>query len=193
MLLLRDLPRFETLLAMSEQYPGLDPSAVECCLVLRRVAADLVAAMGRHYAAHGTSGGRFVMLLMLDAASKEGQGERPAAGLSPTELAGRAGVTRATVSGLLRGLERDGLVVREPDPSDLRGATIRLSGAGSTFLRAMLPDHFRRMAGVAAGLSAGERAQLVALLRKVGGGLAALDPGGPGGRGADEQRTESAG
>ena len=171
-MLLREVPRFETLRAMGARHPDLDPSAIECCLVLLRVAADLRGAMGRHFDFHGLSQGRFVVMIMLEQAAAEGRG-----GLSPTELAEVVGVTRATVSGLLRGLERDGLVLREPDPDDLRGATVRLSAEGEGRLGAMLPDHFRRLAGVAAGLSAEERGLLVSLLRKVAGGLAALEHG----------------
>ena len=165
-MLLRAIPKYDVLLEMSGRYPDLDPSAIQCCLTLRRVADDLEAAMNRHFAAHGVSHGRFTLMLMLDGG-----------GLSPTELAERIGVTRATISGLLRGLCRDGLVTRRPDPADLRAATAHLTDAGAAQLRAMLPDHFRRLAGVVGGLSPEERARLVALLRKVDAGLPALDHG----------------
>ena len=165
-MLLRELPKFEVLLEMSGRYPDLDPSAIECCLTLRRVADDLEAAMVQHFSAHGVSSGRFTVMLMLDGGA-----------LSPTELAEKIGVTRATISGLLRGLAREGLVTRKPDPGDLRAATIRLTDAGAAQLRGMLPDHFRRLAGVVGGLSPEERARLVALLRKIDAGLPALKHG----------------
>jgi DNA-binding MarR family transcriptional regulator len=45
--------------------------------------------------------------------------------LSPTELAGRAGLHPATVTGILDRLERDGWIVRERDPSDRRAVRVR--------------------------------------------------------------------
>eukprot|EP01034_Spumella_vulgaris_P017990 gene17990-22966_t len=65
----------------------------------------LAAAIDRDCAArlapHNLSEGKFVLLFLL---------HQMAEGLSPHELADRAGVTRATVTGLLDGLERDGFV-----------------------------------------------------------------------------------
>jgi DNA-binding MarR family transcriptional regulator len=45
--------------------------------------------------------------------------------LSPTELAGRAGLHPATMTGILDRLERGGWIVRERDPSDRRAVSVR--------------------------------------------------------------------
>jgi DNA-binding MarR family transcriptional regulator len=45
--------------------------------------------------------------------------------LSPTELARRAGLHPATMTGILDRLERGGWIVRERDPSDRRAVSVR--------------------------------------------------------------------
>ncbi len=86
---------------------------------------------------------------------------------TPAELADAAGVTRATMTGLIDTLERDGYVVREPDPSDRRMLSVRLTSKGEQFLQEFLPGHFRIIAAVMSTLSESERKTLVRLLVKV--------------------------
>ena len=162
-MLVKQVPRYETLLEMSGRYPSLDPRAIECCLTLRKLAGEVEAGMRAHYARNDLSQGRFVVMLMLDHA-RDGQA-------TPGELAHQVGVTPATITGLLRGLERDGLVGRESSTEDRRVSTIRLTGRGGDHLRAMLPDHFRRLGGLMSHLSARECEDLTRLLRKVALGL----------------------
>ena len=75
-----------------------------------------------------------------------------------TALAARQGVTQPTMTTLVHSLERDGLVVRMPDPADGRAALVRLTDAGENLVRErrrqyaqvaanyvrMLPDDQRR-------------------------------------------------
>ena len=49
-------------------------------------------------------------------------------------LATAEGVTAPTMSRLVDGLERDGLVTREPDPTDARGVLVRATPKGSRTL-----------------------------------------------------------
>lgn len=49
-------------------------------------------------------------------------------------LAAAEGVTAPTMSRLVDGLERDGLVRREPDPADARGVLVRATPRGSRVL-----------------------------------------------------------
>ena len=160
---LRDLPKYEVLQAMALRFPELDPGAVEAYLMLLRVSTDVLAAMDVHLTRRGLSKGRFSILMLL--LREEG------AGLSPSTLAERSGVTRATVTGLLDILERDGFVRRQETPDDRRSHTIYLTSRGERFLREMLPPHFRRVATLMAKLSADERGVLVRLLAKINDAL----------------------
>ena len=79
----------------------------------------------------------------------------------------RTGVTRATITGLVDTLEKDGLVTRAPHHEDRRMLSVALTGKGSALLREILPGHFRRMSWLMATLSEQERVTLVRLLGKV--------------------------
>jgi DNA-binding MarR family transcriptional regulator len=78
------------------------------------------------------------------------------------------------MTGLIDTLERDGYVVREPDPSDRRMLSVRLTAKGEQFLQEFLPGHFRIVASVMSPLNEAERKTLVRLLVKVQQHAAAL-------------------
>ncbi len=61
-------------------------------------------------------------------------------GAQPRDVARLAGVSRASVSGVLNTLERDGLVVRERKSGDRRAVTVRLTPRG----RKAIVDAFKR-------------------------------------------------
>ena len=82
-------------------------------------------------------------------------------------LAEHAHVEQPTMAALLARMERDGLIAREPHPSDKRARQLSLSAKA----RARLPSAKARLGKVAAQATAGfserERATLIALLRRV--------------------------
>jgi DNA-binding MarR family transcriptional regulator len=162
----KDIPKHEALKAHAARYPDLDVSAVEACIALVRVAGEMITAFGEHFARHGTSQGRFIILVLLN--------RDPDRSLSPSALADMSSVTRATITGLLDGLESEGLVKRVPTAADRRSHSICLTAKGKRFMNKMLPDHFRRMAGLMSNLNDNERMRLVELLFKVRAGLDAL-------------------
>jgi len=86
---------------------------------------------------------------------------------TPAELADLSHVTRATMTGLIDTLERDGLVKREPDLTDRRMMSVTLTTKGQALLERILPKHFQRMAKLMQPLSEGERKTLVQLLTKI--------------------------
>jgi DNA-binding MarR family transcriptional regulator len=86
--------------------------------------------------------------------------------LSPSELARRAGLHPATMTGVLDRLERGGWIVRERDQADRRAVTVRL-------LRNRSGEVFRLYAGmnaameeICAGYSADELELLAGFLRR---------------------------
>ena len=167
LLLLRDLPRYEMLQEKAKRYPDLDAGAVEATLVLMRVASDVFEGFGAHLARNRTSQGRFLVMMLLDRVCVS-------SGMSPSEIADKLGVTRATVTGLLDGLEKDDLISRQMHPEDRRAFCIELTTKGQEFLAELLPDHYRRIAGLMAHLNDDERHQLVGLLSKVSLGQGAM-------------------
>lgn len=161
-LLLKDLPRYECLIECAQRFPGLDPSACEAFLHLLRAGDEAFRVIDAHFHAQGVSQGRFtVLMLLLDKTSGA------SLAVTPAHLAEQAGVARATMTGLIDTLERDGMVTRKPDPSDRRMLSVALTPRGLEFLGQILPEHFRRISVLMSALSEAERSTLVRLLGKV--------------------------
>jgi DNA-binding MarR family transcriptional regulator len=76
-------------------------------------------------------------------------------------------VTRATISGLLDGLQREGLLQRRSDGEDGRRLQIVLTAPGNRLAESLFEQHTQWISGLFNGLDADERQQLSQLLRKV--------------------------
>ncbi len=159
MFLLRDIPPLEFIQSLKKRFPDIDPSGTFTLLTMLRLSTDIMAAGETFFAKHGISHGRFVVLMLLDQDSTRG--------FHPSDMAERIGVTRATMTGLLDGLERDELVERRQNDEDRRTITIHLTEKGKQLLKDMLPFHFQRVAALMKQLSESDRKQLVSLLKKM--------------------------
>ncbi|MCP3164983.1 MarR family winged helix-turn-helix transcriptional regulator [Myxococcus qinghaiensis] len=164
------ITRFERLQRLAKRFPQLDSSGLETCITLLRLSNDLSDAYDASLARHGLSKGRFTVLVRLYSTS-ETEGGR---GLIPAELAESSCVSRATMTGLLDTLEKDGLISREDHPEDRRMYTVHLTPKARQLLEGMLPEHYRRVAALMAPLSEQERDTLRELLAKVSTGLPAF-------------------
>src|ERR1700748_3287376 len=115
---LRDIPKYENIRAHAARYPEIDPASSATCVLLLRVASDILAAIDDYLADHDMSQGRWHVMMLLY--------RTPELAQNPCELARKAGVTRATMTGLLDGLERDEHVARETVAADRRMLEVRL-------------------------------------------------------------------
>lgn len=160
---LRDTPALEALDRRKATLGHIDPAALAAAQDLLRAAKQMLGSFAAAFAVHGLSPGRYSVLMALDV-------HRPS--LAPSEIAEHLGVTRATVTGLIDGLARDGLVADTLDGADRRRKAIAITARGEALLDRILPDIFTRMADLVGPLSAEERRQAVRLLGKIEGGLA---------------------
>lgn len=161
-LLLKQIPRNECLLEAARLFPDLDPSACEVFLHLMQTGDEAFRVTDANLSKHAISQGRFMVLMLL----LDKQANCPRA-RTPAELADLAHVTRATMTGLIDTLERDGLVKREPDLTDRRMMSVHLTEKGHDLLGAILPEHFRLMSALVQALDESERRILVQLLGKI--------------------------
>ena len=166
MFYLKDLPTDRTLGEFAKRYPELDPSALKTCVVLLRTGSDLLTAFEAILGKHGLSQGRFLILIVMN--------RTPNKAINPSTLAEKVGVKRATMTGLLDGLERKGLVKRLAHPEDRRKVSIRLTDTGRQILDEMLPNYYSRIAKLMVNLTEKERHKLISLLGKVNQGLSSL-------------------
>lgn len=158
--------KYLALLAEAERRGHPDLDSTRLCFQALSLAGRIDEDCAALLAPHGLTEGRFVLLFLLDAAGEA---------LSPNVLAQQAGVTRATVTGLLDGLEREALVERHADADDRRALRIELTRQGKQLARRLFEQHGRWIAGLFGGLSAAERTQLARLLDKVAAGMAARE------------------
>ncbi|MES2180980.1 MAG: MarR family transcriptional regulator [Pseudomonadota bacterium] len=78
-----------------------------------------------------------------------------------TELADKTGVTKATMTGFIDGLERDHLIERIADKIDRRKMLIKLTPAGQKKLDEVMPDYHAHVHDLMSHLSAVERAAML--------------------------------
>jgi DNA-binding MarR family transcriptional regulator len=87
--------------------------------------------------------------------------------IKSTELAALTTLDKMQVSRALTRMERDGLLEREPDPSDRRNLIVRLLPAGRALYRKIVPMARAREAYLLESLDSQERATLSSALDKL--------------------------
>ncbi len=81
-----------------------------------------------------------------------------------TSISDGLGVTRRNVTALVDALEEEGLVRRQPHPTDRRATVIELTPEGERRTDAMYDEHREAVAGLFAGLSEEDQRELIRLL-----------------------------
>lgn len=150
--------KHHALLGELERRNAPSTSALKTCFEVLSLAAAIDRDCANRLSPHKLSEGKFVLLFLLQNAPD---------GLSPHELSERAGVTRATITGLLDGLERDGFLTRHADTQDRRKLTIRLTSEGAHLAQQLFDQHTAWIAGLMSDLSTGEQQLLSTLLRRI--------------------------
>jgi DNA-binding MarR family transcriptional regulator len=110
------------------------------------------------YAAHRLSSARGHVLAQLLEAEH---------GLTAAQLAERAGTTPPSMSGVLRSLEREGLVRRRAMSDDRRSQWVLLTAAGRRKVASLLPLMARRLADLAGTLRPAERRAMLSGSRRL--------------------------
>ncbi len=100
-----------------------------------RTASDAMKVIDRFFVSHDLSQGRFLALTVLSDAGKEG--------LFPFEVADHMGVSRATASGLLKGLETKELIVTSQSETDGRMKRVILTDAGKDKVDELSPKYYK--------------------------------------------------
>ena len=130
----QDIPSREEIRQQNERLQlSLPETGLHAVLRLMRVGNDLQAAVASQMQEHGISMARFAILAQLLRAADHR--------LTPSVLSEQAGVTRATVTGLIDGLEKSGWARRQVHPNDRRSVIVELTEEGLSFLHGLLPDH----------------------------------------------------
>ncbi|MDX8352640.1 MarR family transcriptional regulator [Cognatiyoonia sp. IB215182] len=87
-------------------------------------------------------------------------------GLTQSDLVTLVGIEQATMANTLARMERDGLILRRPDPDDGRSKRIFLTEVGRAKQTGAMAAANAANADIMAALTTGEREQMMQLLRK---------------------------
>ncbi|MBF0482151.1 MAG: MarR family transcriptional regulator [Desulfovibrionaceae bacterium] len=157
-MIIKDLPSYQTLLGYAKRYPSMDIQVCEAYLHIVRTGAVLHQFVEQSLGKSGLSYGRFMILSLLTRFNDP---------IPVCKLAEMACVTTPTVSAVLAGMVRDGLVERVTDPSDRRVVRIGLMPAGQKMIDDVVPGLLEHQTNVMSGLDDRELKTVVALLSKV--------------------------
>ena len=113
----------ETILTWSEQRPDLDFTSMSLSLKLNSIVRAVSDEISRQLEDTGINLGEFDVLATL---RRHGRG----ATLTPKEIAAATFVTPSGLTNRLARLEKMGLISRHADPSDGRGALIKITANG---------------------------------------------------------------
>ena len=155
-------PKGEVLRKVAERYPSIDAEAMEIIIRIKQLTAGDECAFQEALEPYGLSEGRFFVLCCLFSEEIVGH-EDP----SPSEIAEQLGVTRATITGLLDGLERDEFLERHHDSKDRRALTIHLTSKGRNVMDRFIPEQFPCIKAQIFQLSPEDKQALIALLAKI--------------------------
>lgn len=154
------VPTFEELERHKKMVPEINPAAVIAMLGIKMASEEIqqsiLDVLQQDYQ---MSEGKFCTLVVLHQHAEQG--------IAPSELAAKVGVTRATISNMLRRMERDGLVDIRPAEQDGRGKVVSLTKAGRDFMEEILPPHYLRVSKLMEKLSEAEQKELIMLLEKL--------------------------
>ena len=87
--------------------------------------------------------------------------------LTQKQLAAHAGIEQPTMAATLARMERDGLIIREPDPKDRRASFVKLSPAAEEKAAGVLDAVHETNAEALSGLGDAEQERFRAALRTI--------------------------
>ncbi|WP_417542885.1 MarR family winged helix-turn-helix transcriptional regulator [Methylophaga thalassica] len=167
MLQLKDLPDKAILEKFASRYPEVDINAVMQFLHLLGVASELSVGLDNFLRRYDLLQGRWWVLILLM--------REDSFISSPSKLAEQSGVSRATMTGLLDGLAREGLIQRIVDEKDKRQTQIKLTKKGQQKLDEVMPDYYQRLGQLMSVIDKEQGQVLMGVLAKLKRNLTIFD------------------
>jgi MarR family transcriptional regulator, 2-MHQ and catechol-resistance regulon repressor len=145
------------------KYPdSLDPVTMRAAYALRSLAKQLNDAASEWLAPYGLTAAKYNYLVVLYVE------QRP---LMFSEIKAGIHTTSASVTGMIKALEEDGLVVRSENPADARSAFVDLTRKGRNLVEKIFPIHHRYIEEAMRGVSKANLETFISTLVTIGNGL----------------------
>lgn len=151
--------------ALRKQLPARDLRALGVVIGLRTAAQQVENAVTQWMAGTVGSPARFQILALLWASETTGVPHK--------DIVAALGVTRATVSGLMAALQREGLATSSVDSEDRRNLIANLTAKGRAIMEKAVAANAARLRSALAPLSADDLKTVSLLLQRIRQGFAA--------------------
>ena len=154
--------------ALAKSFGKIDLDKVDFFLSMMKYKAEIDLRLEAFYNGYNLSPGRFQILMFLRCAADFS--------LSPSDLADKTGVSRATMTQFLDVLEKADYVSRKAFPGDRRATLIQITPAGLKILnQEILPVYFKRCGLLSGRCSKTEMKQFTEMYRKISKNLAEIE------------------
>lgn len=153
------IPTIDELKEHAKKIPEINPSSVIAMLIVKQVASDI-----QHeifdilQEKYQLSEGKLHVMIILHQQKDL---------ITPSSLAQKAGVTKATISIMLKRMQRDGLVNLISSNEDGRVKKVGLTENGQIMMKEILPTHYLRISKLMGKLELKEQKELIKLLQKI--------------------------
>jgi MarR family transcriptional regulator, 2-MHQ and catechol-resistance regulon repressor len=145
------------------KYPdSLDPQTMRAAFALRSLAKQINDAASEWLAPYGLTSAKYNYLVVLYVE------QRP---LMFSEIKAGIHTTSASVTGMIKALEEDGLVVRSENPADARSAFVDLTRKGRSLVEKIFPIHHGYIEEAMRGVSKANIETFISTLVTIGNGL----------------------
>lgn len=156
---LKDLPSYDTLVRLGEEYQNPDVDGLHSWLIWASATSEMLAAFEANLAQTcGLSQTQFFVMILL---------KRNPQGLSIGALADGVSVTSQTMTRAIDRMEASDFCHRKPDPEDRRSWLVYLTANGNETLGEALPAHYAWVAKLMYNFDSDERAMLNRLMLKL--------------------------
>ncbi|RDX02089.1 MarR family winged helix-turn-helix transcriptional regulator [Listeria kieliensis] len=156
---LRDIPTRQLLKKYQKSFPELDIDSVLLYLDLQKVFRKTEQIFNSVFDESNLTEAKFIVLMLLY--------REPQHKLFSSELAEKSGVKRATITGVIAGLEKNNWVFKVPDDSDKRSTWICLTEEGKKHLEGFLPTNYQTAHQIMSALNKTDKDHLTKILKKI--------------------------
>jgi DNA-binding MarR family transcriptional regulator len=163
MFFLEELPSTQVLKGFANRFPEMEIDSTTACLKLLWFASHLTRELELHFAQHGLSQARFLVLIILERTESKL--------LMPVEIARQLGISKKNTARVLSFMEEDGLVTRTSHESDGRASIVGITLKGSKTLAQAMPGYYRVLNRAMKKLNGRDKRSLIDLLSQLNEGV----------------------